>query len=471
MLLNVIRLLLPTQNMGVNHGAKVLYSARGLYIQDAATILRGLARERGMKIPMIDVDCSNVCFKVGKNVQSLASFLMRWATPGLRVIPSCDAKVRPISKQATNQRKANRDKNRIKSSVLRKDIRELRRRCYCDVNSRDEILTDINVKERACKTAETASNNVIQTDLAEKLEKELEQSVAHSSNIAGGFVDRVMTAEFQADALMMGRSISGVTLMIVSSDADIPIIAGDDCIAIKEFTKDGGIEVVCTSRSTLCHALSFLSDEDRRHTTFHPAEHPIFEGVSDRKLRALMALILGCDVYPKGMSGVGAKSLADIVNIKYPAFKKRCPHASLFGYLKKYLYSKTDGFHNDVVHTYLRAIVYEPTNALPENEDSNCNDNQPTCYRTYLGGSPPTKLPAYLEEFADPNTEIFAGPEMKMCRGVGIYTHRFLAADGFRVCAGCDGVVCQHCMMNIEANPYCLPCYAQEKLVPMALKK
>ena len=72
--------------MGVNHGAKVLYSARGLYIQDAATILRGLACERGIEIPTVDVDCSNVCFKVGKNVQSLASFLMRWATPGLRVL-------------------------------------------------------------------------------------------------------------------------------------------------------------------------------------------------------------------------------------------------------------------------------------------------------------------------------------------------------------------------------------------------
>ena len=285
--------------MGVNHGAKVLYSTRGLNIQDAATILRGLARERGMQIPTIDVDCSNVCFKVGKSVQSLASFLMRWATPGLRVVPCCDAKVRPVSKQATNQCKANRDKNRIKASILRKDLRELRRRCYCDVNSRDEILIEINAKERACKTAETSSNNVIQTDLAEKLENELKQSVAHTSNIAGGFVDLVMTAEFQADALMMGRSISGATLMIVSSDADIPIITGDDCIAIKEFTKDGGIELVCTSGSTLRHALSFLSDEDRRHTTFHPAEHPIFEGVSVRKLRALMALILGCDVYPK----------------------------------------------------------------------------------------------------------------------------------------------------------------------------
>ena len=64
-------------------------------------------------------------------------------------------------------------------------LRELRRHCYCDVNSQDEILTDINIKERACNTAKTASNNVIQTDLAEKLEKELKQSVAHLSNIAG----------------------------------------------------------------------------------------------------------------------------------------------------------------------------------------------------------------------------------------------------------------------------------------------
>ena len=72
-----------------------------------------------------------------------------------------------------------------------------------------------------------------------------------------------------------------------------------------------------------------------------------------------MSLILGCDVYPKGMPGVGAKSLAEIVNVKYPAFKIRCPHATLFGYLKKYFYSKTEGFDNDVVHTLIRAIVYE----------------------------------------------------------------------------------------------------------------
>ena len=285
---------------------------------------------------------------------------------------------------------------------------------------------------------------------------------------AGGFVDKVMTAEFQADGLMMGRFISGMTLMIVSADADIPITTGDDCIVMKEFTKDGAIELVCTSEETLRHALSFLSVEDRAQTTFRPAKFPIFDGISDRKLRALMSLILGCDVYPKGMPGVGAKSLAEIVSVKYPAFKIRCPHATLFGYLKKYLYSKTEGFDNDVVHTLIRAIVYEPTNVFPKSEATNDNENQADSYRTYFDGHPPTKLPAYLEEFADKKTEIFDGPEVKICRGVGVLTHRFLAADGFGLCTGCDGIVCQHCKANIDTNPYCLPCYAEEKLVPMA---
>eukprot|EP00957_Ditylum_brightwellii_P100054 7625091-Ditylum_brightwellii.AAC.1 len=32
-----------------------------------------------MDIPITDVDCSNVCFKVGKNLQGLFRFLMKWA--------------------------------------------------------------------------------------------------------------------------------------------------------------------------------------------------------------------------------------------------------------------------------------------------------------------------------------------------------------------------------------------------------
>ena len=146
---------------------------------------------------------------------------------------------------------------------------------YCDVNSRDEIVKEITAKEKACKTPETASINVIQADMTEMLEKELEQSVAHSPNDAGRYVDKVMIAEFQTDALMMGKFISGLTMMIASSDADIPIFTGDDCIVLEEITRDGSMELICTSEATLCRALSFLSDKDREKVTLHPTEHPI----------------------------------------------------------------------------------------------------------------------------------------------------------------------------------------------------
>ena len=54
--------------MGLNCGAQVLYSVRGLKMGDIVDICHGLASEQGMVTPTIDVDCSNVCFKVGKNV-------------------------------------------------------------------------------------------------------------------------------------------------------------------------------------------------------------------------------------------------------------------------------------------------------------------------------------------------------------------------------------------------------------------
>ncbi len=78
--------------MGLNCGAQVLYSLRGLTMGDIVDICRGLANERDLT-PTIDVDCSNACFKIGKNVQSLARHLVKWANTGLCVIPVCHAKV------------------------------------------------------------------------------------------------------------------------------------------------------------------------------------------------------------------------------------------------------------------------------------------------------------------------------------------------------------------------------------------
>ena len=65
--------------MGVKSGSQVLYSIIGLQRGDVADIAHGLARDRNMESLTIDVDCSNICFKVGKSVHTLATFLIKSA--------------------------------------------------------------------------------------------------------------------------------------------------------------------------------------------------------------------------------------------------------------------------------------------------------------------------------------------------------------------------------------------------------
>ena len=458
--------------MGVNYGKEVLYSLSGLSRKDIALICRGLAIEHNMTDLSIDVDCSYVGFKVGKNAQSVANFLVKWSMYGLQMNPVCDGK-RPISKQATNKRKAEREKCRIKSHCKRLDNISLNSKLLCSELSesqRNDIREQIATNQRTIKSNETQARNVMQPNFEEKLIEELDSTGAHVRNDADGSVTPVMIAEFQADAVIMGRFAAGKTLMAISGDADLPLIEGDDFVEIKEFMKDGSMEIVSTSRKTieklqehLTEAQKNRSDAEKSQPIFKAAAHPIFEGVADRKLRAMMALFLGCDVYVKGMAGVGAKTLSDIINIEYPKFKERHSSSlSLLAYLKKYMCHYTDGFDKDIVHTYIRALIYEPTNVKGTDDDAN-DDME----RTYLGDAPPTRLPSYLEEFAYGDiTEIHHRVKVEECKGVGGSSHKFLSADGFDKCEVCDEIVCIHCRDTIDGKTHCLPCFAAESLVP-----
>jgi hypothetical protein len=451
--------------MGLKHGAQVLYALKGLSAGDVVDICKKLAEENGTS-PTIDVDCSNICFKVGKNISSLSSYLMKWAETGLCVTPVCDGYIRPISKQATNERKATRDKNRIRASIARTKLRTLRSKLYTDAESRQQTIKEIHNLEKICKTAETASNNTLPGNMPKLLSEELDRSSAHTKNSARGFVDYVVTAEWQADAYMIGRAVAKESVLMVTSDADMPVLGGDACLALKSFKKDGELEIVSTSKSSIERIMRYLTLESRDRITFVPAKYPLFENVPDRKLRAVMCLFLGCDVYD-GMNGVGAKTLAvDIIQGSYESYKLRRPEneqVSLYSYLKKYLQSKTDGMNHTVIQTYICALIYEPTNTAPTEQDKADGKS----YRTYVGGVLPSVLPKYLEEFAAEQTQITEGPTMERCMGVDESGHLFLAADGFVNCNNCGGVICRHCHESIGAEAYCLLCYAEKSIVPI----
>ncbi len=68
---------------------------------------------------------------------------------------------------------------------------------------------------------------------------ELSSRNAHAidGESAGGFIERVAVAEFQADSYMAGEIKNRRAVMAITKDNDIPIVAVDCCLAISEFTK------------------------------------------------------------------------------------------------------------------------------------------------------------------------------------------------------------------------------------------
>jgi hypothetical protein len=61
---------------------------------------------------------------------------------------------------------------------------------------------------------------------AEKLELELTYSNAHAidGESAGGYIEHVVVAEFQADGYMAAQSINQNAVMVMMKDSDIPIM-------------------------------------------------------------------------------------------------------------------------------------------------------------------------------------------------------------------------------------------------------
>ena len=443
--------------MGVEGGSNTLHSLKGLSLSELGAICRGLAAALGIEMPRIVVDCNNLGYvfsKASSTVASIVNHLMKCANTGVAMEPVCDGDVRPVCKQATNIRVANKEKNRIHAFLLRKEIRKAKQRLIfdkLDQNERAIIQNDITKKEAQLKKKETQASSKLPKNFVSELQRELFESGAASVIPAtGGYVADVVVASFQADSYMCSKIINQEAIMAMTRDADIPILCGDCCIAIKGFTK-GSFEIVCVSETHMRHAMTFLPTNSK--ATFTKAKHPIFDGVKDHKLRALFMIILGCDVYI-GMKGVGAAKLEQMIK-ESKAQTEEDLHKHLRNRLKY-----TNKLTEDVIDTYISAILYEPTN--------NARDDDNSLPRTYLFGSP-IRLPKYLEEFAVDdkykNEAVFMGPNISRCKGVGDSHHQFLSCEGIQRCFKCGESICSHCVSTIKSDVYCLSCFACESIV------
>ena len=447
--------------MGVNQASKYLHSVSKLTLVDISNICQGLARELGI-LPRVVVDCSNLAFIYSNYISptdAVAKHLARFATPGIVIVPVCDGVTRPSSKQATNHRMAKKELCRITALCLRNRIRLMRDRIANDSGTdKESLLNEVSALSRKLKANETQATQSMPKNFVQELDHELRQSHAYSvdNESAGGYVEEVVVSEFQADAYMAGQIVTRSAVMALTRDSDIPIITGDCCISIKTFTK-GNYEIVSTSEATLRKAMQFLGKDSS--ATLAKASLPLFDGVTHPRTRALLMLILGCDVYLGGMTDVGGITLSRMIN----EYEHKSSGDKLFNFLRGQFMARNK-LSEQAVDTYIDAIVFEPTNAMPDVNAAEMSQ------RTYLFGVP-LRLPRYLEQYSADDvyksTRIFAGPDISMCKGVGGRSHVFLNHEGHSICAECNNIVCNACRGKVDKQIFCLGCYTTKAIAPI----
>ena len=127
-----------------------------------------------------------------------------------------------------------------------------------------------------------------------------------------------MIADFQANALLMDQSAQKKSLIVMSTNADILIITGDWCITMKQFAKKWVSSNWLAPLKSLIAAKNHLSNPSKY--SMNRPKQPLFEGIHGCKLRAIMALFLGCYVFLPGLKGVGVQKLQGTIDNKYSSY-------------------------------------------------------------------------------------------------------------------------------------------------------
>ena len=108
--------------------------------------------------------------------------------------------------------------------------------------------------------------------------------------------------EFKADSVLNKLHTRSKCDFLMSSDLDYLVQNGDNCIGIKIFN-GGSIIITSTSRVTLKNAIMGIGEDGDKDIKVKEASgvslfSPIFEGIADRQLCVLLAVIIDSDAWP-----------------------------------------------------------------------------------------------------------------------------------------------------------------------------
>jgi len=239
-------------------------------------------------------------------------------------------------------------------------------------------------------------------------------------------------AQHQADPMIARIILEGKADAVLSSDSNYSVYLGHRCLCIKHYEYRATYSTI--NKITLSTGDKVMADrvdgclrklfQNLNHKFAQP-EFPLFSGEDDPLFRALIAVVLGCNVYPGGVKGLGPSKVHDLLTTLKKEINNNTEKLLM-------MITKNEDDHA-ALKTLAMAFCYEPCN------DESQSDIQPI----YLYKKP-ASLQEYLSEYAplDGSVSIEKGPPYRICKGFCWNKHKFLEFDGVYLCSTCASMVC-----------------------------
>ena len=369
---------------------------------------------------------------------AVAHIAKAFADRHIDVVVFCDHPTeRHPSKRASCKRQAEKERQQIDLLIARTQLHSL---LSVQSDSADHT-TSIHKLQKRIRKLENALKRRLPSNFCEKLQ----DFIAGYDSEGKGDIS-IKVAPTQADPCLAQLAVAGEIDAIISGDSDFCVYVGPNGqggfadIMLKDLTLTIRNEPikgckVCTGQKAVADRIESILCPKLGHSPFEKRfngrvpQYPVFSGIVDPMIRALLAMLVGCDACPGGVNNKGPKAALELLK-KHDALSGPDLHTALAQDISTMAGAVVKD--KDAVLCLAKSILYEKTG------------------RGYVHG-PPDMLERYLADFASEGTMLVDGPLVETCKGCCGKLHPFLQAEGIHECNGCKHLLCHFCFI-MEAD-------------------
>ena len=307
--------------MGIKSCTKAYWTAKNVSFYDLSVIYRKIFQ----KSPPVklDVDVSIMFHSVmtdpkyayAGRITEVASRLSTLASYGFVVTPVLDGFDRPDSKRDSWKRRTT--KLICQSNATHCKLKAMSVGAMIDNGDGTQKLKD--ELDMYCKDAASMEKQgviretlpSIKEDLYDKL---FQAGALDKNNMNGGYVKQPIMNVFQADPMLAFRAMNEDDYgFLYSTDSDFGLYLGPEFFYINKYklsTKKITFDLTGVGNACMEKVKQCLNHD---HSIFFTAaEHPILD-TEDHVLRSLLAIILGPDVYKRGVPNYSSSNVHDFI--------------------------------------------------------------------------------------------------------------------------------------------------------------